>query len=477
MIKRCSWLLPLCILFFSSNGLAQEKWDLQKCIDYAMANNLTVKQARIQAGFSKLTAIQTEKTRLPSLNGSLSSSYQRGLSENPTTGILESNDFISGSLGFQANYTIFNWGSRKHNINANNLFAKADEINIDKAQNDIGLLVANAFLQVMLAREQVRTSKIQLQQSQQQYSNTRKLVDAGSQPELNAVQIEAQVVRDSSLIIQAQSQEAQALITLKAYLNIDMALPFDIQPPALENIQMGSLLDLQPERVYEIAVKTQPMQQVLDLRLQANKKQVLATRGAMYPSLSAFAGLNTRYINIKSPVIGVFPDKATGSYVNVGGTQYPVFAPSFGVVGEKATPLFDQLNRNFGQSVGISINLPIFNQWTSRTQWERAKLSVTQTQVQTEQENQSLKTDIYNAYQQAYAALQKYNASVRSVEASQLAFDYSQKRFDIGLLGTLDYITTQNNLFRAKIEAISNRYDYIFKMKVLEFYRDQNIKL
>jgi outer membrane protein len=463
-------LLPLTLL-------SQEKWSLQRCVDYAMQNNISVKQADVQARLSKLTADQTNLTRYPSVNGALSGSYQRGLNENPTTGTLESADFLSGSMGIQGTYDLFNWGARKNNIAANALLYKADQLNIDKAKNDIALVVANAFLQVMLRREQVKVSEIQLGQSVEQLRTTRRLVSAGSQPELNALQIEAQLARDSSAFLQAQAFVEQSLINLKALLNLDMALPFDIDAPPVDKIPVDDITDLQPEAVYTLALTNQPQQKIIAFRIEAAQKQVAASRAAMYPRVTAFAGLNTRFVDAKTPVFGVFPDRATGSYVTLGGTQVPVFAPQFGVTGFKGTPLFNQLNRNFGQSLGLSINFNLFNAGIARTNWDRSKLNIMQFQLQDEQERLNLKSNIYNAYQDAFSALQKYNASVRSVQASQRAMDISKKRFDIGLLGTLDYITTQNNLFRARIEEVSNHYDFVFKMKVLEFYKGLGLRL
>ncbi len=474
MMKR---LLTLLLTLFTIQSFAQQKWDLRKCVEYAMANNITVKQAQNQAKLSQLAANQSRLTLLPTLGGSLSGSYQHGLNENPTTGTLESANFLSGSLGVQSGYTIFNWGARKSNIEYNAISAKADEIGIARAQNDIALLVANAFLQVMLRREQVNISEIQLNQSRAQLINTRKLVDAGSQPELNAIQIEAQLARDTSLYLEARSLVEQSIISLKAYLNIDMAAPFEIEAPAVENIPVENIMHLLPDDVYKLAVSTQPLQQITAMRVEASKKLVTAARGNMYPTLTAFAGLNTRFVNAKSPVFGVFPDRATGSYVTINGSQVPVFAPQFGVVSTKGTPIFNQLNKNFGQSLGLTINFPIFNAGSARTQWERSKINVSQFELQDEQEKIILKSNIYNAYQTAFSSLQKYNASIRNVDASQKAVDFSKKRFDIGLLSTLDYLTSQSNLFRAKIEQVSNRYDFVFKMKVLEFYKGMGLRL
>ncbi len=474
MIHR---LLTLILSLVFTSAFGQEKWDLRRCVEYAISNNITVKQAEAQAASSRLTANQVRLTLLPTLGGSLSGSYQHGLNENPTTGTLESANFFSGSMGVQSGYTIFNWGVRKNNIAANELFANADALGIDKAKNDISLLVANAYLQIMLRREQVKISEVQLNQSRAQLAITRKLVDAGSQPELNALQIEAQVARDTSAFLEAQSLVEQGFITLKSYLNIDLASPFDIESPPVEHIPVESILDLQPEAVYRLALTTQPAQRMNAIRIDASKRLVASARGAMYPTLTAFAGLNTRFVNAKSPVIGAMPDKATSSYVMINGSQLPVFAPQFGITGYEGIPLFSQLNRNFGQSLGLSLNFPVFNAGAARTQWERAKINVVQYELQDAQQKLDLKANIYNAYQTAYASLQKYNASVKNVETSQRALEFSQKRFDIGLLGTLDFLITQSNLYRAKIEQVSNRYDFVFKLKVLEFYKGLGLKL
>lgn len=475
MIKRLSALL---FVIITTTAAAQEKWNIRRCVEHAKANNITVRQAREQARLSDISYQQAKMTRIPTLGGSINANYQHGLNENPTTGTLESSDFISGSIGLQTQYNIFSWGARKYNIQANELNALADSIGIERAQNDISLLVANAFLQVMLRREQVRVNEVQLEQSRAQLVNTRKLVNAGSQPELNAIQLEAQIARDSALMLQTKALETQALITLQSYLNIDLSTPFDIEAPAVENISVANLTDLQPQDVFAIAVTTQPVQRMTALQIQGAGLQVKSARAAMYPTLNAFGSLNTRFVNAQVPtLIDVVMNQPTGAVViDNSGNTYNVLAPK-AVTEIRGIPLGRQLNNNFGQAVGLNINFPLFNQWSSRAQWQRAKVNLQQAQLFDEQEKINLQSTIYRAYQDAFASLQTYNASVRSVEASEKAFNMSQKRYDIGLLGTLDYIITQGNLNRARIEAISNRYDYIFKMKVLEFYKGRGVSL
>lgn len=465
------------LLILSVHATAQTKWTLKQCIEYALQNNVSVKQSEVLSRLSKLTLSQSKATQLPTLSGSVNASYQHGLSENPTTGTLSSASFIGGNVGLQTSYNIFDWFARRNTIAANDLYNKADKVGIDKARNDVALVVANAFLQVMLRKEQANISRLKLNQSKQQLEITRKFVDAGSQPEINAMQIEAQLAKDSASYLQSQALIAQALINLKASINYDFTLPFDIITPDISSIKIENITDLQPEVVYKIAVDSQPAQQQYILKLQAAQHEIKAARGLMYPSLIAFGQLNTRAINSKTiPILSQGTDQVVG-YADVNGSKYPVFTPTVRVSGFQGTPLFRQFNNNFGQAVGLSLNYSIFNSYTSRTQWERAKMNVQQISLQQEQDKITLKTNIYNAYQDAFSSLQIYNASKRTVQYTQKTMDFAQKRYDIGMLGTLDYIITQNNFFQAKIEEITNQYDYIFKMKVLEFYKGKGITL
>ncbi|MEI6086313.1 MAG: TolC family protein [Bacteroidota bacterium] len=469
--------LTLIALTASLHSFSQEKWDLRKCVDYALQNNISVKQADVQARLSKLLADQSRLTRLPNANASVSTTYQHGLNINPTTNVFENIDITGGNLGFQSNYTIFNWFARKNNIEANAITAKADELNIERTKNDLALSVANAFLQVMLRREQANVSGVQLKQSQEQLRNTRKFVEAGSQPELNAIQLEAQVERDSATYIQAIAAAEQGVINLKAFMNFDFASQFDIVYPAVENIPVDNILDLQPQSVYELALLNQPQQKVTALRIESSQKLVGAARGSMYPTLSASGSLNTRFANNvydyrSQTILG-----PTSAYALDNANKYPVYAYQNSIIGIDKVSFGNQLNRYFGQALGLNLSIPLFNAHQARTQWERAKINVRQTQLQDDQEKQTLRSNVFISYQDAFSALQKYNSSKKSVAVSEKALEYAQKRYDVGLLGTLDLITTRNNVFTAKIQELSNHYEYVFKLKVLEFFKGQGIRL
>ncbi|HUR65068.1 MAG TPA: TolC family protein [Chitinophagaceae bacterium] len=454
-----------------------DKWNIVRCVEHAVKNNISVRQSDLQSRFAELVYKQDKAGKYPTLNFNSSVGYRLGRSENPTTGVLQDANFLNLGMQLQSGVTIFNWFSQKNTIEASRLNWEADKQQIQKVKDDIALNVAVAYLQILLAKEQVNLTRVQVSQTGEQLLNTRKRVNAGALPELNAAELEAQLARDSSSLITAESSVKQFLLQMKALLNLDAGVPFEIETPPVEKIPVESLGDLQPETVYTMALAALPQQKVNSLRIQSAMKYVAAAKGRMYPTIAAFGGLGTNYVNVKAPQFSTGPFKPTGAIVNVGGTDYSVNAPSFIQVGEKAVPLGSQFKNNFAQNVGISLSVPIFNGRVARTGWERSKLTVQQYELDKEQSDMQLKQDIYKAYNDAVAAMQKFNADSKSVQTSEKAYDFAKKRYDLNLLSTYDVINSQNNVLRAKIQALYSQYDYVFKMKLLEFYRGQGLKL
>jgi outer membrane protein len=459
---------------------AQDKWDLKKCVDYALSNNVSVKQADVQARISRLQAEQTRLSQFPTAAISNSTGVNSGRSINPTSNQFENQQLLFSQFNFSTGMNVFNWFSTRNTLAGNQYDYEAAQANVEKLKSDIALNVANAYLLVLNSREQVNITKVAVQQSQQNLLNTRKRVDAGSLPELNALEIEAQLARDSASLVTAEAAFQQNILQLKAVMNLDAASRFDVEMPPLDKIPVESIGDLEAEKVYTLALANMPQQRVNDLRIKASQKYVEAFRGAMYPSISAFGGLGSNYANNKIPIVSqtVGPLQNTGAVARVGGIDYPVLAPSINTaVTTKRTPLGEQISDNFRQNIGLSFNIPIFNGGSARTAWERSKLNLKTFELQKEQDNQRLKQEIYRAYVDATTSLQKYNASQKSLATAQKSFDFSQKRFDVGLLPTIDLLTNQNNLTRAKVDVLAAQVDYVFKMKVLEFYKGQGIKL
>ena len=457
---------------------AQEKWDLRKIVDYAVANNISIKQADVQTAISGLVYKQSKMGQYPNANFTGSPSFNNGRNQDPTSFNLITQSYLSAGLQMQTSVEIFNWFSKKNTILANQWDYEAAKANNDKLKNDISLTVANNYLQILLSREQENIARVQLKQTQAQLSNTRKLVSAGSLPELNAAELEAQEALDSANYINAKGNTIQSVLQLKANMNIDAAAPFEVAVPPVELIPIEKIADLQPDAIYALAIKNLPQQRVNDFKLRAAKKSAEALRGNMYPTISAFGGLSSNFINTKNPIY--LPDGTfshTLDQVDIGGTAYNVSSPNFSIAGKKGTPFFRQIDNNFRQQVGISISVPIFSGSQLRTNYQRSKLNIKNAELQQEADNQKIKQDIYQAYNAATVALEKFSASQKSVAASQRTLDFAQKRYGVGMMGTFELITQQNNLFRAKLQDVLNQYDFVFKMKVLEFYRGLGLKL
>ena len=472
-------ILVLIFLFVSAVSFSQEKWDLRKCVDYALEHNISIKQQDIQAQIAQLTYKQSDLSKYPNLNGSSNLGINTGRSIDRTTNLFTTQSIFYNSFSLQSNVDLFNWFSKKNTIAGNKYDAQAANASVDKLKNDISLNVAAAYLQALLAKAQVNATRIQIMQTQAQLNNTKKLVDAGSLPELNLVQLESQLAADSFTLISAIGGETQSLLLVKSILNLDAGMPFDVIAPPIERIPVDPIAELQPELVYQLAIKNLPQQRVNQLRLLAAQKFADAAKGAMYPSIGLGASLGTNYSNSKNNR-KLISSTANGvdTIAFVSGSNTPVYVPVFDTrYNFFANPYGTQFSDNFNNGVGISISVPIFNGRSARINWEKQKLNVKNLGLQEELDNSSLKQNIYQAYSDAMTALQKFNSSTKALELAQKAYDYSQKRYGVGLLNTIDLIIGQNNLFTATINRLSAQYEYVFKMKVLEFYKGEGLKL
>ena len=471
-------LLPL-ILIARMPVYAQEKWDLKRCVDYAVANNISIKQADVQARLAKLTLSQSKWAQIPTLSLNTGVGVNAGNSLNQTTYTINKNTTLYNNYGASGSVTVFNGFYLQNTIAANRYAWQAALANSDKTKNDISLNVANAYLQVLLAMEQTDVAHLQLQLSQNQLDLTRKQVDAGTLPELNAAELESQVAQDSATYISAKGTVTQNILQLKAYMDLDAGALFDVYAPPVEDIPIENLADLQPETIYTLALVNQPLQKYDALELEAYRKSMQANKGAMYPTVSLFGNLQTNYINLGAPIptAGYYYQVKTG---NVQGTNAAVYDSVFQATASrkgKPDPYFTQLNSYFTQQVGISVTIPILNQGILRTNYAKSRLNLRNEELQRDQDNLTLKNNIYLAYTAAITALQKFEANKITVTATSKSYDYAQKRWNIGMLNTIDLLTNKNNFANAQINLISSQFDYVFKMKVLEYYKGMGIKL
>jgi outer membrane protein len=480
------FILIACFIFFSGKeSAAQGKWNLRSCVEYAMANNISVKQSDVQSQISNLTFQQSKLSRLPSLNFQTNTALNSGNNQDPVTFTRVTETYLSAGFQLQSSADIFNFFSKRNTIAGNEWELMAAKANVNKIKNDLALSTANAYLQVLLNREQQNITAVQLQQTKSQLDITRKMVDAGSLPELNLTNLEAQLAVDSGNYIAARGNTVQSLLSLKSFMNIDPAQDFDIETPSVDAIPVEAIADLQPEFVYQEALKNQPLQQSNEYKIKAAQKFMAAARGNMYPTLSVFGALSSNYLTFNKKALYdkiITGYNSTGLIADAGaGVTYDVQSPVFtngAVIGyARASAFGTQLTDNFRKALGISINVNLFNGGTYKTNYEKSKLNLRSVQLQKEQDNQQLKQDIFQAYNAALIALEKFNASKKSVAANEKTYEFAGKRYNIGVLSTFDLITAQNNLLRSKLEYSFNHFDFVFKMKVLEFYKGAGLKL
>ncbi|MBC7849598.1 MAG: TolC family protein, partial [Chitinophagaceae bacterium] len=217
------------------------------------------------------------------------------------------------------------------------------------------------------------------------------------------------------------------------------------------------------------------------LRIQAAEKLTEASKAQMYPIITLFAGVGTNYANNRIPVFSQIPTgnfDTTTAKVVINNNSYSLLTPTFNnVISTYRDPFGLQFSDNFRQQIGVNINVPIFNNGRGRFNWQRNKLTVQNMQLQKELSERTLKQDIYRSWTDASTAVQKFNAGKKSVETAEKVYNFAQKRYDLGLLSTIDFVTSQNNLTRAKFELVLAHVDYVFRLKLLEFYKGQGIKL
>ena len=470
-------------MLISGFAFSQKKWTLPECVQYAMDHNISIRQNALQEEVASINYKQSRLSKIPSLNFSNSEGLSYGKSKNPSSGILENQNYFSVGFNLQSSVEIFNWFSKKNTILANQWSVEAAKAATDKLKNDIALEVANSYLQILLSHDQQKIAEVQVQQSKTQLDLVQKQVAAGTLAEFNASEIESQLANDSANLISAIGNLAQAKYVLKAYLNLDAADSFDIAEPSMDQIPVMAIGDLQPGDVYASALKNQPLQKYNEYNLLAAEKNSLAAKGALYPSISAYGNLNSNYGYFRSPTYtqvfngyspsGLVVSDNSGGFIDV---QKPLYVNGAKNGYITSDPFGTQFSNNFGQGVGININIPIFNGWQSKAVYQKTKINIKNLEYQQDLDNKTLKQNIYQAYNAAVVAMEKLSSTSKAVEAAQRTYDYALKRYSAGMLRTLDLITNENSLFTAKLQYALNQFDYVFKMKVLEYYKGEGLK-
>lgn len=475
-------LLTLLILAVGSAAFAQSSapWTLEQCVEYARKNSITVKSALNAVELAQVNDLGNRMQRLPSVNGNANGGYQFGRTINPAT-----NEFIAESIatsGFSVNggIMLYNGNSINNSIKQGRINLQVANLEALAAANDISLQVAAAYLNILLSEEQLANARKQVEQSTKQLEQTDKLINAGSLPSNDRLDFVAQVALNEQAVIEASNAVKINYLLLKQLLELDPTVDLTIVRPEITIPGDANPEIFDVEQVYTTALGTQPQIEAGELRLQSALLDQKIAKGNMLPSLRLSGSLSTNFSNrfqdFNAPIN---PRTVFGAPVNVIVNGDPVEVQFQQTVndGYPDIPFTDQLNQNFGQSIFLSLSVPIYNNHINRVNMERARINMENTELTNRQVKQNLKSDVQRAIADSQAARESYQASQRSVEAAQAAFNNAQKRFDLGAINTLEYTTASNNLDQAKVNLIQAKYQYLFNLKVVDFYLGREIEI
>ena len=478
---RFKQLLLIVSLIASLSAAAQPEdnvWSLQRCVQYAIDHNISIKQDSLTARLARLTLTQSQLSQLPVINASGGYGRSFGRSINPTT-----NQFVEGDYNFlsaqgSASLLIFGWNQVRNTIARNKLSLEASMADLDQLKDDISLNVANSFLVALLAKEQINISKNQVDVSKAQLDQTRAFADAGRLPELNVAQLESQLATDSANLINSIASYNSAILDLKALLNLDFATPFVIRVPDVTVGDQMSVNNMLPENVYDVAKTHFGSIKGSMLRVNSAEKGVAAARGGLYPQLSFGGQFGTNwasnYLTYNTPTYaGLQPIGITDS---INHKVYEVYQPAYTAT-TSVIPFGKQIDNNFRQSISLNVNVPIFNSWQAKFTLKQAKINLASQQLNEYNAELTLKQNVYKAHNNALNSIQKYEAAKRADEAASRALDFARKRYDLGLTSTVDLLVTQNSQFNAASNLVIAKYDLIFKLKVIDYYLGKELKL
>jgi outer membrane protein len=453
-------------------------WTLQRTIKYAVDNNIDIKQSVLNERLARLQLLQSQLSQLPNASVSADIGRSYGRSIDPTTNQFINQGYTFSGLNGNVDVLLFGWFQKRNTISQNKLLNKAATADVDQLKDDVSLNVATAFLRILMAKEQIKVQENQLKYSLKQKEQTEYFVKAGRSPELDLAQMQAQVATDSSAYFTAVASYQQSLLDMKALMNFEISAPYTAVAPDVNNIPLTELGTLDPEQVYVQAQDHFGSIRSSQLRIDAAQKSLAVYQGALYPQLSLAGQFGTNYSSTLTEITGAQLVRYTpnGQIVDVNGTALNVQEPVYNLT-TKTTPFGDQYSNNFRQTVALSLIVPLFSGWTSRTNVGRAKVDVQSKELTMQSTKLKLKQDVYKAYYDAKVAVQKYYAAARADEASGRAYTYAQKRYELGLMNALELLTTQNNSLKATSDALSAKYDLLFKLKVIDYYLGKEIKL
>ena len=412
-------------------------WNLDTCIAYARRNNIGVRQSALQVEQQRTELSSARMSRLPDLNASVGVDLSLGRTLTGDNTYRSSNQ-TSGSLGISAGMPLFAGLRINRQIKASRLDLAAAVEELERLREDVGVQVMTLYLQTLYATAMVGVAERQLALSREQTLRSRELVAAGKQPESARYESEALEANDYLTLTQAQNDLRLALLELSQALNRPSAEGFDIAEPPTDSVTLAALHRAGSiDAVYDQACEERPHIRAERLRVESSRAAVGIARAALYPTVSLSAGYGT----------GIY---------------------------DRDEQRFWQQFRNYSREyVGVSVSIPIFNRRATRNNIRTAQLSLQNRQLALTEAEQSLRKQIEQAWYNADAAYAKYRAAEAALASARTAFAYAEQKAAAGRSTLYDFNDAKTRMEKADAESVQARYEFLFRQKILDYYRGQ----
>jgi len=471
--KRTAALCILLLAMLSFTAHAQTVITLQRAIDLTLQNNLTIKQSQVTESLAQQDVDQSKYNLLPSISANPSAGY--GFGRSPVAGAYAyANQTIfninaTASVGF----TLFQGGQLRNQILENKIILDADKTSTAKVKNDLVLNVVVDYLQILTNQDLVIAAQNQIKVAQITLDKTQKTVNAGNQTIADLSQSQAGLSTSELNLTTAQNQVASSLLTLKQYMEMNPDSNIMVQKPDISKLTDVKTLFDQNE-VIRSALNINPDVKLAELQEKSYEQEIKIAKGNYYPILQLYGSLASYYSSANSQfrIVGSSPlaYEPIGT-VNVNGTSEVVQS-----IQQVSEPIYGpysftrQFDDNFNQSVGVSLQIPIFNHFTARTSVRKAKLNYEYAQITTQLAKNTLSKTIIQALLDVQSAEKSYLSAVQTYQANKDAYNIIQQRYNVGLVNSVDYNTSLTNYNKAESDMIEARYTLIFRSKVIDYY-------
>jgi len=479
-MKRSIILTCLSLLIYSNAFSQSNVWTLEKCFSYAKENNIQLKQTQINTELSELDLEQSKSNRLPFVSGVFNQRLNFGRSIDPTTNQFRSQTLPTTFIGLNTGVDVFRGFNLKNSIKRSELSLKDAKFQENIQENNLGLSIVSAYLEILRSKDQLNVLNEQLSITQQQKSRIEKLINAGVLPKGDILNIESQIANEQLGIVNAENALSFAKLNLMQILEyyeeeIDVAIP-EIEVPSPEE-----LANYDVEKIYTLSLKNLPEIKSAELQKDIAETDVELAKGQQYPTVTLAGGASSNYAGIKLPTEYEEVNLPIGVAVN-GEQQFPVFPiVPFNVPVEggktKAIPFGTQINENFSYNIGVNVSVPIFNRNQIKNGIKRSEIAMKNAELTQKIAQNTLYQTIQQAYQVARAASKAYETNKKNIISLEQSLANIEKRYDLGLSTALEYATARNNLAVAKLNLNSAKYEYMFRLKILDFYAGKSLNL